>query len=194
MSVPHRIWTIGVSWLAVIASIGGFAVLMGNPRAVRLEWVETPDSGDIPIAAGIYAVAAIGIIALFVEWVRGGRRRSPGLRLSAVITFVFGTFGIPLAHMLAGRDGVGVGYLLVPVYATMALAAVLFILAQASPPPDPPVEVELEDLDEKTVKHLMKERSKAIDELAKRKMLPDGVDVDALKARPLGRLHIDEHA
>lgn len=193
MSVPLRIWTIAVMYLPVLASIGGFAALMGDDRAIRLGRMDAPDSGDIPFAGVCYAVAAFGIIMLIAEWLRHGRRRAPGLRLAAVVTFVFGAVGIPLAHMLAARDGVGVGFLLVPTYVMMALAAALFVLAQLSPPPEPEAQLDLEDLDDKTVAYLLKQRSKAIDELVKRGMLPDE-DIDALKARPIGRLHLEEDA
>src|SRR5690606_30239143 len=116
---------------------------------------------------------------------------TPGLRLSLTIIFVFGALGIPVAYFLAGRDGVGMGLLMVPTYVMMGLAAVLFALVQLSPPPEPPPEVALEDLDEKTVRYLLRQRARALDLLVKRGMLPDK-DIDALKARPLGRLHIED--
>ncbi|MBP2435580.1 hypothetical protein [Microbacterium amylolyticum] len=83
------------------------------------------------------------------------------------------------------------GLLMVPTYVKMGLAAVLFVLVQLSPLPEPQQEVALEDLDEKTVKRLMTLRRWAIDTLAERGLLPDE-NIDALKARPLGRLHIED--
>ncbi|WP_159620047.1 hypothetical protein [Ruania rhizosphaerae] len=69
----------------------------------------------------------------------------------------------------------------------------LFVLVQVSPAPEPAMqEVELEDLDDTAMKLLRKERNLAIDYLAKRKMLPTE-NIAALKARLIGRLHIDEH-
>ena len=137
MSVPLRIWSIAVTYLPLLASIGGFAALLGDERAIRLGRMDAPDAGDIPFAAGCYAVAALGVIALFLEWVREGRIRMSGLRPVIVMIFLFGVLGIPLAHMLAARDGADMGFMLVPTYVTMVLAVVLFVLVQVSPAPEP---------------------------------------------------------
>ncbi|MGI6879923.1 hypothetical protein [Microbacterium sp. gxy059] len=194
LSVPRRIWAGLIGFVPWLASIGGFAALLGDDRAIRLGRMTERDAGDIPFAAVCYAVAAIGVAVLFVRWARGGRRRTPGLRLTMTIIFVFGALGIPVAYMLAAEDGVGMGLMMVPTYVMMGLAAVLFVLVQMSPPAEPAaVDIELEDLDEKTVRHLMKQRGRAIDELVKRGLLPDE-NIEALKARPLGRLHIEEDA
>lgn len=174
-----------------LASIGGFAALLGDDRAIRLGRMTERDAGDIPFAAACYAVAALGVVVLLVGWAREGRRRTPGLRLTLTFIFAFGALGIPVAYMLTARDGVGMGLLMVPTYVMMGLAAVLFVLVQLSPLPEPQQEVALEDLDEKTVKRLVTLRRRAIDTLVERGLLPDE-NIDALKARPLGRLHIED--
>lgn len=191
LSAWQKIWRRLVDFVPWLASIGGFAALLGDDRAIRLGRMTERDSGDIPFAAACYAVAAAGVVVLFLGWLRGGRRRQPGLRLNVTIIFVFGALGIPVAYMLANRDGVGMGLMLVPTYVMMGLAAVLFVLVQLSPPPEPPPEVALDDLDETTVRHLLKLRGRALDTLVKRGMLPEE-GLAALKARPLGRLYAEE--
>lgn len=190
-SALGKTWRMVVEFVPWLASIGGFAMLLGDDRAIRLGRMTERDAGDIPFAAACYAVAAVGVAVLFIGWLRDGRRRTPGLRLSLTIIFVFGALGIPVAYFLAGRDDVGMGLLMVPTYVMMGLAAVLFALVQLSPPPEPPPAIALEDLDEKTVRYLLRQRARALDMLVKRGMLPDK-DIDALKARPLGRLHIED--
>ncbi|GAA2089499.1 MULTISPECIES: hypothetical protein [Brevibacterium] len=191
MSVPRRIWTGLVEFVPWLASIGGFAMLLGDDRAIRLGRMTERGAEHIPFAAVCYAVAALGVVVLFVRWLRGGRRQTKGMRLHLVLVFVFGALGIPVAYMLATRDGVGMGLMMVPTYVMMGLATVLFVLVQLSPPPEPKSEIAFEDLDEKTVKRLMTLRGRAIDTLVKRSLLPDE-NIDALKARPLGRLHIED--
>lgn len=194
-SVLSRAWTVILIFVPMLASIGGFAALLGDDRAIRLGRMEAPTFDDIPLAMISYAVAVLGLIGYFVYWLREGRTRVGGLIPVVVIIFVFGAIGIPVAYMLAARDDGDIGLLLLPVYVMMALAAVLFVLLLKSPRPEPEVEedVALEDLDERSVKLLLQHRGWAIDELVKRRMLPDE-NIDALKARPLGRLHIEEDA
>lgn len=76
----------------------------------------------------------------------------------------------------------------------MGLAILLFILVQMSPLPEMKVqEIALEDLDEKTVKRLLMLRGRAIDTLVQRGLInSDVADINVLKARPLGRLHIED--
>ncbi|MBM7674976.1 hypothetical protein [Gracilibacillus alcaliphilus] len=193
-SALQKIWAFLVGFVPWMASIGGFAALLGDDRAIRLGRMTPRDAGDIPFAAICYAIAALGVVVLLVDWVREGRKRTPGIRLTMTIIFVFGALGIPVAYMLAAREGVDMGLMMVPTYVMMGLAVTLFILVQMSPRPEAKVqEIALEDLDEKTVKRLLMLRGRAIDTLVQRGLIDgDVADINALKARPLGRLHIEE--
>lgn len=192
------VWRIawGVSpLLALLASIGGFAAVFGNPRDIAIGRVDEPDAGDIPWAMVSYGVAAVGVVLIFVFWFAGGRRRNGSLLIMLGLTFGFGIVGVLIAHQLAAESGVQVGpMMLLPAYVMMALAVIVFVIILLSPPMDPEPDrppVPVDELGEKAMKYLMKERDEAIDALSERRMLPD-VDVEVLKARPLGRLHIDD--
>src|SRR5690606_34550415 len=118
------------------------------------------------------------------------------LKIVLTLTFVFGVAGVLLAYQLAAEAGTGVGLMMMPAYVMMAMALVVFVLIQLSPPKEPVPEasaVSIDELGEKAMRYLMKERSQAIDILGERRMLP-AVDIKVLKARPLGRLHIEEDA
>ncbi len=182
--------------LAMLASIGGFAAVFGNPRDVWIGRTDAPDSADIPWAMLSYSVAAIGVVLIFVYWiVTSKRRRNGSLQIMLALVFVFGLLGVPVAHQLAREAGIDLGLMpLLPVYVMMGLAVIVFVIIQLSPPmppePDtPPIPVD--QLEPKAMKILMRERNDAIKKLAERGMLPD-VDVDVLQARPLGRLHISD--
>lgn len=66
-SVPKRIWAGLVEFVPGLASIGGFAMLMGDDRAIRLGRMTERGAGDIPFAAACYAVAALVVAVLFVR-------------------------------------------------------------------------------------------------------------------------------
>lgn len=193
-SALQKIWAFLVGFVPWLASIGGFAALLGDDRAIRLGRMTPRDAGDIPFASVCYAIAALGVVVLLVAWVREGRKQTPGLRLTMTIIFVFGALGIPVAYMLAAREGVDMGLMMLPAYVMMGLAILLFILVQMSPLPEMKVqEIALEDLDEKTVKRLLMLRGRAIDTLVQRGLInSDVADINVLKARPLGRLHIED--
>ncbi|GAA1535793.1 hypothetical protein HD600_001591 [Microbacterium ginsengiterrae] len=182
--------------LALLASIGGFAAVFGNPRDIAIGRVDAPDAGSIPWAMVSYGVAALGVVLIFLYWFTTGRRRNGSLQVMLVLTFAFGVLGLLFAYQLAAEDG-GVSLVaMLPAFVMMPLAVVVFVIIQLSPKPEPepaapPVAVA--DLDEKAMRYLMRERNEAIKTLAERRMLPN-VDVEVLKARPLGRLHIEEDA
>lgn len=182
--------------LALLASIGGFAVVFGNPRDIAIGRTDEPTAADIPFASISYGVAAVGVVVILIRWIVDGRRRNGSLLILLGLMAGFGVAGVLLAYQLAPDDSTGVGLMMIPAYAMMALALVVFVVIQSSPPrqPEPktPV-VPIDELDEKTMGYLLKERRQAIDILGERRMLPD-VDVKVLKARPLGRLHIEEDA
>ena len=182
--------------LALLASIGGFAAVFGNPRDEFIGRTDAPDLNDIPLAGISYAVATVGVVLILIRWVVDGRRRNGALQIVLGLTFLFGGLGIPVAYQLTAEAGVGLGLMMLPAYVMMAAAVVVFILIQLSPSQDPvpePALISIDELDEKAMGYLMKERSQAIDILSERRLLPD-VDVKVLKARPLGRLHIEEGA
>lgn len=185
------VWQMAAAYLAPFAAGIGFAAVFGVPiEVVRSTTYET--SGEsITWAMIAFIVATAGLTMMFVRWLTEGRRRVAGARGALVVTFAFAVAAIPVAFGLAAGEGVAAGARMVPTYATAALAVVLFVLMQVSPKPDPVPEAALEDLNDKAMAYLMKARSEAIDELAKRRMLGDA-DPDALKARPLGRLHIED--
>src|SRR5690606_14459981 len=180
--------------LALLASIGGFAAVFGNPRDIAIGRTDASDSADVPWAMLSYGVAAFGVVLILVRWFTDGRRRNGSLQIMLGLTFGFGAAGVPLAYQLAAEDGIDLGPTMLPAYVMMALALVVFLVIQLSPrmepePETPPVPVE--ELGEKAMKYLLQERNEAIKTLAERRMLPD-IDVEVLKARPLGRLHIEE--
>lgn len=181
--------------LALLASIGGFAAVFGNPRDIAIGRTDAPDASDIPWAMLSYGVAAFGVVLIFIRWFETGRRRNGALQIMLALTFAFGVFGVLIAYQLGAEDGIDPMAML-PAYVMMALAVVVFVIIQLSPrmepePETPPLPVE--ELGEKAMKYLMQERNEAIKTLGERRMLPD-VDVEVLKARPLGRLHIEEDA
>lgn len=180
--------------LALLASIGGFAAVFGSPRDIRIGRTDAPDMNDVPWAALSYSVAILGVILILVRWITDGRRRNKTLQILLGLTFVFGVLGVLVAYQLAAEEGVSLGLMMTPAYVMLALALVLIVIIQLSPPMEPVPEVPvvpIEELGEKALRYVMKERNDAIDTLAERRMLPD-VDVKVLKARPLGRLHIEE--
>lgn len=185
----------GVSPLVpLLASIGGFAAVFGNPRDIRIGRVDASDAADIPWAMLSYSVAAIGVILIFIFWmVTLKRRRNGSLQTMLLFTFAFGVLGVLVSNQLAGETEIDLGLMsLLPVYVMMALAGIVFVIVRLSPPmePEPRIPpIPVEQLDEKAMKYLIRERNDAIQTLAKRRMLPN-VDVDVLRARPLGRLHI----
>jgi hypothetical protein len=188
------VWRGGVSpLLALLASIGGFAAVFGNPRDIAIGRTDAPDAAHIPWAMVSYGVAALGVVLILIRWFETGRRRNGALQITLALSFAFGVFGVLLTYRLAGEAGIDPGLTVLPVYVMMALAVVVLIIIQLSPPMEPEPEVApipVEELGEKAMKYLMQERNEAIKTLAERRMLPD-VDATALKARPLGRLHIE---
>lgn len=181
-------------FLALFASIGGFAAVFGNPRDIAIGRTDAPDVNDVPFAAISYGVAIIGVILILIRWITDGRRQNGALQFLLALTVLFGVLGVFVTYLLAAEEGFVVGLMMLPAYVMMALAAVVFVLIQLSPPMEPEPEapvVPIDELGEKAMKYLMKERSQAIDILGERRMLPE-VDIKALKARPLGRLHIEE--
>lgn len=191
-------WNITSGLLALLASIGGFAAVFGNPRTESRGWTDAPDVDAIPWASLSYSVAIVGIALIAIQWIRHGRRRNAGLRAVLVWTFVFGALGAAVAFALAGEAGIQLGLLMLPAYLTMGLAAILFLLIQLSPPPDPEPErptVSIEDLDERAMRHLMRVRNEALDKYWSRRLDPDlNVDVlKELKTRPLGKLHLEPY-
>lgn len=185
-----------VPLLALLASIGGFAAVFGNPRDVFIGRTDAPDMNDIPLAAISYGVAIVGVVLILIRWIVDGRRRNGALQIVLALTLVFGVLGVPVVYQLAAEDGASVGPMMIPAYVMMALAVVVIVLIQLSPPKEPvpeAPEITIDELNEKAMGYLMKERSQAIDILGERRMLPE-VDIKVLKARPLGRLHIEEDA
>jgi len=183
--------------LPMLASIGGFAAVFGNPRDIAIGRMEEPDAGSIPWAMISYGVAAVGVVLILIRWFVDGRRRNGALLIMLGLTLGFGVFGVLIAFQLAAEDGVEVGSMMLPAYVMMALAVIVFVIIVLSPPMDPIVSappIPVEELSEKALKYVMQERNDAIKTLAERRMLPEGADVDVLKARPLGRLHIEEYS
>ncbi len=187
----------GVSpFLALLASIGGFAAVFGSPRDIRIGRTDAPDAADIPWAMVSYSVAAIGVVLIFVYWiVTSKRHRNGALQITLVLTFAFGVFGVFITHQLARDAGTRPELMpMVPVYVMVVLAVIVFVIIQCSPPmpPEPDIPpMPVDQLGPKAMKILMRERNDAIKTLAERRLLP-GVDVDELQARPLGRLHISD--
>jgi hypothetical protein len=182
--------------LALLASIGGFAAVFGNPRDIAIGRTDAPEAGDIPWAMTSYGVAALGVVLIFIRWFETGRRRNGSLQIMLGLSFAFGVLGVLIAYQLAAEDGIDPGLTMLPAYVMMALALIVFVIIQLSPRMEPEPEIAplpVEQLDEKAMKYLMQERNEAIKTLGERRMLPD-VDVEVLKARPLGRLHIEEGA
>ena len=143
-----------------------------------------------------YSVAAVGVVLIFVFWFEAGRRRNRALQFMLVGTAVFGVLGIVITYHLAAQEGVSVGWLMLPAFVTIGLSIIVLVLIQLSPPMDPvhpAPPIPIDQLSEKTMREVMRGRNEAIDTLARRRMLAD-VDVKALKARPLGRLQIEEDA
>lgn len=193
MSVWQIAWGV-MPLLALLASIGGFAAVFGNPRDIAIGRTDAPDMNDVPWAALSYGVAIVGVVLILVRWVVDGRRRNGSLLIILGLVIGFGVLGVLVAHQLAAEERVGLGLVMLPAYVMMALAAVVIVIIQLSPPMEPEPEtpaMPIEELGEKALKYVMKERNDAIDKLAERRMLP-GIDVNVLKARPLGRLHIAE--
>lgn len=197
---PWKIaWGVAPPFLSVFASIGGFAALFGSPEHINRGWVEEPDMTAVPWASLCYGVAIGGVILLLVHWFQAGRRRYPGMLYYLGVTFVFGALGVPVAFGIAAEAGTGLGLMILPTYVMMGLAAIVFVIIQFSPRPDPEPErpiLTIDDLDDKAMRTLMRERRNAIKKLWLRGRLPD-VDLKKLRqlqARPLGRLHIDDDA
>lgn len=193
MSARQIAWGV-MPLLALLASIGGFAAVFGNPRDIAIGRTDAPDMDDVPWAALSYGVAIVGVAVILIRWIVDGRRRNGSLLIILGLVIVFGVLGVLVAFQLAREEGAGLGLMMLPAYAMMALALVVMVFIQLSPPMEPVPEtavVPIEELSEKALRYVMKERNDAIDKLAERRMLPD-VDVEVLKARPLGRLHIAE--
>lgn len=193
MSVWQIAWGV-LPLLALLASIGGFAAVFGSPRDIRIGRTDAPDMNDVPWAALSYSVAILGVVLILVRWITDGRRRNGALQILLGLAFVFGVLGVLVANQLAADEGASLGFMMVPAYVMMAMALVVIVIIQLSPPMEPePITpaMPIEQLDEKAMGYLMKERSEAIGILGERRMLPD-VDIKVLKARPLGRLHIAE--
>lgn len=192
-------WMVVSSVLAVFASIGSFAAVFGNPRTEWRGWTDAPDIDAIPWASLSYGVAIIGIVLIVIRWMVDGRRRDSGPRVALVWTFVFGALGVLVAFGLAAEAEEGFGLVMLPAYVMMGLAVIVFALIQFSPPPDPEPErplVSVEELDERGMKYLMWARNEALDKYWERRLDPD-LNLDRLKelkARPLGRLHLDDEA
>lgn len=188
-------WNVVSRLLAVFTSIGGFAAVFGNPRTEWRGWTDAPDVDAIPWASLSYGVAIVGVVLIVVRWIGDGRRRDQGLRVALVWTFVFGALGVPVAFTLAAEAAEDPGLTMLPAYLMMGLAVIVFVLIQLSPPPDPAPErptVSIEELDERGMKYLMRERDQALDMYWERHLDPDlNLDrLQELKARPLGRLHL----
>lgn len=195
MSRWQIVWGV-LPLLALLASIGGFAVVFGNPRDIAIGRTDEPTAADIPFASLSYGVAAVGVVVILIRWIVDGRRRNGSLLIILGLMIGFGVAGVLLAYQLAPDDSAGVGITLIPAYAMMVSALVVFAIIGLSPPKEPEPEapvVPVEELNEKAMGYLLKERRQAIDILGERRLLPD-VDVKVLKARPLGRLHIEEDA
>lgn len=187
--------TIVTGYLSFFGSVGGFAALVGNPRAIRRGWADEPDISVVPWASLSYTVGIVGVLLMFGWWLRNSRRRLPGPRYLLFFTIVFGALGIPFASRLAAEAQVDLGLTMLPTYIMMGLAALLFLLIQFSPRPDPEPQkptVPIEELDEKALRYLMRERNEAIDIYVRRRLGPE-LDAKVLKARPLGQLHLGGH-
>lgn len=182
--------------LALLAAIGGFAAVFGNPRDIAIGRTDAPDAGDIPFAVISYGVAVVGVILILIRWYLDGRRRNGALQIVLALTFAFGVAGVLIAYQLAAAEGIGLGVMMLPAFALIVVALVAFVIIQLSPrqpQQQAKAQVAIDELDEKGMRYVMQERNEAIDALARRHMLPD-IDVAVLKARPLGRLHIEEDA
>lgn len=187
----------GVSPLvAFLASVGGFAAVFGSPRDIAIGRMDEPDAGAIPWAMISYSVAAVGVLLIFGRWWELGRRRNGALQIMLALAFAFGVFGLLVAYQLAAEAGIDPGLGMLPAYVMMALALVVFVIIQLSPKGEPEPEappIPISELSEKAMKYVVQERNDALGKLKERRMLPD-IDVEVLKARPLGRLHIEEDA
>ena len=192
-------WNVVSQLLAVFASIGGFAAVFGNPRTEWRGWTDAPDMDAIPWASLSYGVAIVGIVLIVIRWIRDGRRRDTGLRVALAWTFAFGVLGVAVAFALAAEADMDLGSKMLTAYMMMGLAVIVFVLIQLSPPPDPEPErptVSVEELDERGIKYLMQARDEALDKYWERRLDPD-LNLDMLKelkARPLGRLHLNDEA
>lgn len=190
----HVAWDVS-PLLTLLASIGGFAAVFGNPRDMAIGRTDAPDSGDVPWAMISYGVAAIGVVLIFLFWFSKGRRRNGALLIMLALAFAFGVFGVLIAYQLTAAEGLEPGLMaMLPAYVMMALALVVFVIIALSPQMEAEADVPhvpVEELGEKAMKNLMRERNHAIKTLAERRLLP-GADVTALQKRPLGELHIEE--
>lgn len=194
MSIWQIAWGV-MPLLALLASIGGFAAVFGSPRDIAIGRTDAPDMNDVPWAALSYGVAIVGVVLILIRWITDGRRRNGALQIVLGLVVLFGVLGVPVAYQLAAEEGADLGLMMLPAYVMMALAAVVFVLIQLSPPQEPVPEapaISVKELNEKAMGYLMKERNQAIDILGERRMLLENVDIKVLKARPLGRLHIED--
>lgn len=188
-------WEVVPVLLALFGSVGGFGALVGNDKFINRGWSDEPNIDDVPWASVSYWAASFGIILMFIQWVERGRRRDSGTMYWLGWIFLFGILGVPFASRLADKAGVPFDFgMMTAAFVMMALAAVLCIVILLSPKPDPTpvaVPVPISELNDKAMGYLMRERNAAID-IYVRRQLGEERDAKALKARPLGRLHLEE--
>lgn len=201
-------WAAGLIGTAVlVAPVVGVAVYAAGPGfnyVGNIAIYSTAGPIDariaVPIAGICFVLAALGQLALWVMWLRGGARWAPGTLGVAAIAGALAAFAAAGMPVVSQRDGTGAGAWLIPVWATLALAAVLvlaILLRMRVRAPEPPADAAppapsvsdreharmlVRDLDETERRAVQADRDDALRILSERGLIDDATLRRALAA------------
>lgn len=176
-----------IGFVIVGMPVVGFAFVWDSP--FNPETIEA--ATGVPVAGVCFGVAAVIQVGSFVRWLSRGRRRSGAMLWSGVLAAVMGVMTMPTLLGAAARDGYAGGQpwaVVVVIGAALgAIVALLQVIASHRVTEADEREALIAALPAQEGESLERERSRAIEVLARRGLLDDAAAELACSA-PLGTL------
>lgn len=195
-SVIERIWssTPGVilRFILTFAGVAGVAAVLSSPD---LAFGRRGFDAEVavPLAGVCFALAALFMVAVLVEWHDSGRPRSPGRVATALLTVVPAAITLPSLYSAQSDVELAVAWS-VPVWIAGALALLCLVLVLVAADPEVPTQpgarapLDVALLSDSERSDLLALREKILRILADRDEIKPGL-VERARSVPLGQLH-----